>query len=355
MFIHFLAASGFEYAFEQSSTSGIAVCVALGVLSVISWSVMVTKFITLTKAAKENRRFLEAFREATGPLDPFENQITPKGAPLFSVYAAGCRELCIHLLGSAERDELFGSRVRSAERVTPSQMDGVRSSMERAVGEMALRLESRMNFLATAVSGAPFLGLLGTVWGVMDTFSGIADAGGGASLAEMAPGVSAALVTTVIGLLVAIPAMFGYNYLINNVKSMVLSLDHYAAELQTRFERRYVDYGRKLDTAIALNAPDPTDIPPRPHSEPGMELEPSLDPANPEPNTPEKSAEPNDEPAPLKESKPEIEPDSLFPLSDDDPDDDDLRVPDDILDLRAKDDNSPPPSSGNQFRSPFKR
>jgi len=336
MFIHFLAASGFEYALEQSSTSGIAVCVALGVLSVISWSVMVTKFITLSKAAGENRRFLAAFREAAGPLDPFENQITPKGSPLFSVYAAGCRELCIHLLGSAERDEQFGSRVRSADRVTPSQMDGVRMSMERAVGEMALRLESRMNFLATAVSGAPFLGLLGTVWGVMDTFSGIADAGGGASLAEMAPGVSAALVTTVIGLLVAIPAMFGYNYLINNIKSMVLSLDHYAAELQTRFERRYVDYGRKLDTAIALTAPEPTDIPSR--------LTPK----------PKVKTERISMPAPFKKREPEVQPEPTLPLSEDESENDDLRVPNSITDQKSDDDSSPP-SSGNQFRSPFNR
>lgn len=256
-----LASNGFQYAIEQSSVAGVLVCVALGVLSVIAWTVMITKFITLRRAEAENQKFLNEFRQAGSPLEPFEKQLQPKGAPLFSVYAAGCRELCIHLLGSAERDELFGSRVRNAERITPSQMEGIRTAMDRAVGEMALRLESRMNFLATAVSGAPFLGLLGTVWGVMDTFSGIADAGGGASLAEMAPGVSAALVTTVVGLLVAIPAMFGYNYLINHIKSMVMNLDHYQAELQTRFERRYVDYGRKLDTEIAAIAPDPTDVP----------------------------------------------------------------------------------------------
>jgi len=201
---------------------------------------------------------------------------------------------------------------------------------------MALRLESRMNFLATAVSGAPFLGLLGTVWGVMDTFSGIADAGGGASLAEMAPGVSAALVTTVIGLLVAIPAMFGYNYLINNIKSMVLSLDHYAAELQTRFERRYVDYGRKLDTAIALTAPEPTDIPSR--------LTPK----------PKVKTERISMPAPFKKREPEVQPEPTLPLSEDESENDDLRVPNSITDQKSDDDSSPP-SSGNQFRSPFNR
>jgi hypothetical protein len=132
--------------------------------------------------------------------------------PAYAVYLAGCRELTFHLLGTTEIDDTFSSRLAEADRISPVAMNSVRSAMEREVGEQALRLEDRMTVLATAVSGAPFLGLLGTVWGVMDTFSGIAIANH-ASLAAMAPGVSGALITTVTGLLVAIPAMFGYNYL----------------------------------------------------------------------------------------------------------------------------------------------
>jgi biopolymer transport protein ExbB/TolQ len=116
-------------------------------------------------------------------------------------------------------------------------------AMERAVGESALKLESQMIILATAVSGAPFIGLLGTVWGVMETFADVAKAGS-ASLAAMAPGVSAALITTVTGLLVAIPAMFGYNYLVTSVRGMIVELDNYAAELISAFEHRYVAHRR---------------------------------------------------------------------------------------------------------------
>jgi biopolymer transport protein ExbB/TolQ len=118
----------------------------------------------------------------------------------------------------------------------------VQTAMERAVGENALRLESQMILLATAVSGAPFLGLLGTVWGVMDTFSGVATSGS-ANLTAMAPGVSAALITTVTGLLVAIPAMFGYNFLVTTIRGMIVELDNFAAELSSAFEHRYVDHG----------------------------------------------------------------------------------------------------------------
>ena len=120
----------------------------------------------------------------------------------------------------------------------------VTTAMERAVGETALRMESQMILLATAVSGAPFLGLLGTVWGVMETFGDVA-AAGSANLAAMAPGVSSALVTTVTGLLVAIPAMFGYNYLVTTLRGMVVELDNFAAELASEFEHKYVDHGER--------------------------------------------------------------------------------------------------------------
>jgi biopolymer transport protein ExbB/TolQ len=123
-------------------------------------------------------------------------------------------------------------------------MRAVNSAMERAVGETALKLESQMILLATAVSGAPFLGLLGTVWGVMDTFGGVAESGS-ANLAAMAPGVSAALITTVTGLLVAIPAMFGYNFLVTSIRAMIVEMDNFAAELASEFEHKYVDHGTR--------------------------------------------------------------------------------------------------------------
>ena len=99
-----------------------------------------------------------------------------------------------------------------------------------------------MIILSTAVSGAPFVGLLGTVWGVMDAFGGIATSGS-ANLAAMAPGVSGALITTVTGLLVAIPAMFGYNFLVTSVRGMIVSCDNFAAELASEIEHRYVSHG----------------------------------------------------------------------------------------------------------------
>jgi biopolymer transport protein ExbB/TolQ len=95
--------------------------------------------------------------------------------------------------------------------------------------------------LATAVSGSPFLGLLGTVWGVMDAFTGVAEAGS-PNLVSMAPGVSGALITTVTALCVAIPAMFGYNFLVTSIRGMIVEMDNFAAELASEFEHKYVDH-----------------------------------------------------------------------------------------------------------------
>ena len=93
---------------------------------------------------------------------------------------------------------------------------------------------------STAVAGGPFIGLLGTVWGVMETFSGIAKAQS-ASLTAMAPGVAGALIATVTGLFVAIPAMFAYNYMVTTIRAITQELDGFASEFATQMEHRYVD------------------------------------------------------------------------------------------------------------------
>jgi len=233
---------GLVFALEHSTLPGRLVLIALFAGSVLAWTVMVTKFRVIRRARLMRDRFLALFRADRQPLHLFWERARFDGTPVFSVYKAGCRELCFQLLGSSEVDDTFRARLESAPKISASQMRMVQTALERAVGESALRLESQMILLATAVSGAPFLGLLGTVWGVMDTFSDVARAGS-ANLAAMAPGVSAALITTVTGLLVAIPAMFGYNALVTTIRGIIVELDNFAAELVSAFEHRYVDHG----------------------------------------------------------------------------------------------------------------
>ena len=236
-------ASGLLYAYEKSTLPGKLVLIALFAASILSWTVMVTKFRGLRRARERRDDFLAAFRSDRQPLSLYQSGARFAGAPVFTVYQAGCRELCFQMLGSTEVDETFAGRLESAPRISASQMRMVQTAMERAVGESSLKLESQMVLLSTAVSGAPFLGLLGTVWGVMDTFGDVA-ASGKANLTAMAPGVSAALITTVTGLLVAIPAMFGYNWLITTLRGMIVELDNFSAELASAIEHRYVDHER---------------------------------------------------------------------------------------------------------------
>lgn len=235
------ATSGLMYAYENSTLEGKLVILALTLGSIFSWSVMIAKFIQIRKTTVQTQRFLSRFRQSSKPLSLFvKNEHFPQAA-VFEVYQAGCRELSRHLTGSSEVDETFGIRLQESRRISPTAMNSVRSTIERQMGEQGLLLEDKMILLATAVSGAPFLGLLGTVWGVMDTFSGIAIAGK-ASLAAMAPGVSGALITTVMGLLVAIPAMFGYNFLVNSVRHLTIEMDNFASELMAAFEHAYLNH-----------------------------------------------------------------------------------------------------------------
>lgn len=236
-----LLSSGIVYAFLEATFEGKLVLLVLFIGSIFSWSVMITKMRMLRFAKKQSECFMEVFRQDRQPLQIMAQKMSFEGSPLYHIYEAGCHELCFQLLGSMEVDETFAARLQMAPRIAASQMRAVTAAMERAVGEASLNLESKMIILSTAVSGAPFVGLLGTVWGVMDAFGGIA-ASGSASLAAMAPGVSGALITTVTGLLVAIPAMFGLNFLVTSLRAMIVSCDNFAAELSCALEHRYVSH-----------------------------------------------------------------------------------------------------------------
>jgi biopolymer transport protein ExbB/TolQ len=131
---------------------------------------------------------------------------------------------------------------RSAEtKVSVASFEAVKVILEEAAAAEAMALEKGMIVLSTAVAGGPFIGLLGTVWGVMSTFAGIAESRA-ATLTAMAPGVAAALVATVTGLLVAIPAMFAYNFMVTTIRHITQELDGFASRYANQIEHVYVDH-----------------------------------------------------------------------------------------------------------------
>ena len=235
----FQMAAGLIYVLGETSFIGRAVLLTLFLASTLSWSVTLYKLTSLQAAKEKNTRFVATFRQDQSPLRIYEEGILFDGSPLFEVYKAGCKELCFQLLGTTTLDNGLHSSVTNTKKISSRQIRPIVAAMEQAIGESALQLESLMIVLSTAVSGAPFLGLLGTVWGVMDVFAGIAVVGN-VNLTAMAPGVAGALTTTVTGLLVAIPAMFAYNFLIVNIRSMVIQCENFAIEFSSEVEHQYV-------------------------------------------------------------------------------------------------------------------
>jgi biopolymer transport protein ExbB/TolQ len=214
----------------QSTTEAQVIIIFLLVFSIFSWSVMVAKGVQMRRAKRLNRLFDSEFRKQKSVLEIFDRKVNVEDCPIFVVYREGCTEADIRLK-AADGNRKPNLSIKS--------MEHLKRTLEGAVASQSLKLESGLILLALAVSGAPFLGLLGTVWGVMSAFSYVAMLGK-ADLATMAPGVAAALITTVAGLLVAIPSMFGYNYLVHNLRVLTVELDNFAQELVSKLETEYL-------------------------------------------------------------------------------------------------------------------
>lgn len=216
---------------RNATVEGKAIIVILAIFSIFAWSVMASKALQMRRARRLNMYFNTEFRAQNKVLGIYDRRVQVDGCPLFTTYQEGCLELDSRL-------KLPGGEGRR-QHVSIKGMEHVKRTLERVVAQESLKLESGLILLAIAVSGAPFMGLLGTVWGVMSAFANVALTGQ-ANLTALAPGVSSALVTTVAGLLVAIPSMFGYNWLVHNLRVMTVELDNFAQELVSKMETEFL-------------------------------------------------------------------------------------------------------------------
>jgi biopolymer transport protein TolQ len=231
--------SAIRFAFEKATPEGKVTIGFLAIVSMLSWTVIITKGRQLWLARRVGKKFFAAYRSTRDPLELHRSKKAFDGAPAYEVYYTGAEEMNYHLTKNPVQ-------VNGKAQVSRASFDFVRVAMERAVSTQGMGLEKGMIVLSTAVAGGPFIGLLGTVWGVMETFSGVA-AANAASLTAMAPGVAGALIATVIGLLVAIPAMFGYNFMVTQVRGITQELDDFASEFSTQLTHTYVE----KDTGLA--------------------------------------------------------------------------------------------------------
>jgi len=228
----FLASANLLKIFGDTDIFGQILTIGLGFFSLIAWTVMFGKYNELKRLRELNLAFEQRLREERSLLELPESLRNKRSIPYADLFADAVEAYWRAAAILKEKGE-DNSRAR---------LEHSENAIQRAIARQALRYEASMIFLATIVSGAPFLGLLGTVWGVMSTFSHVAQQNS-ASLTAMAPGVAAALITTVAGLLVAIPSMFGYNWLVHNLRVLTVELDNFAQELVSKMETEYLEEG----------------------------------------------------------------------------------------------------------------
>jgi len=215
------------------------VLLVLLLFSVISWAIIITKYRSIHKVKAENSLFLDSYMKCNNLADVLPEAKKYSASSLAGVFRAGYTELVN--FAKASRSSA-SSRVHEEAVISNPEikgLDNVERALNRACSAESTKLEATLGFLATTGSASPFIGLFGTVWGIMDTFRGIGFQGT-ATLAVVAPGISEALIATAAGLAAAIPAVIFYNYYLNRVKTMTLEMDHFASELINIVERYYI-------------------------------------------------------------------------------------------------------------------
>ncbi len=223
--------------FTQSNFAGQAIVVVLVVFSIVAWAVMLGKNFDLDTLKQQNsgvENLIARTPSVVGAASEIKN--------MHGSYAAIVRE-------SITAWSRFGSNEMNAE-LLALRMQLVENAIQRTLTRQYIRYEAKMILLGSVIAGAPFLGLLGTVWGVMDCFGSMGESAT-VTLQQLAPGVSGALLTTVAGLLVAIPSVFGYNFLLTKSKSLVTDLENFASSLADKIELE----GRQRILNFACPAP----------------------------------------------------------------------------------------------------
>jgi len=199
-----------------------AVVIILFIFSIISWTIMFFKWKQYKKVEKEGERFLKVIKE----VDNFKKLIT--------IYRENPENSFYRLVLATYKE--ISSRQKDNPTVKPETIPLIENVLKITVSEESEHLEKRLSFLATTANTAPFIGLFGTVWGIMDSFREIGIRGT-TSLAVVAPGISEALVATAIGLATAIPAVLAYNYFLGRLKSITSKMENASMHIINLLEK----------------------------------------------------------------------------------------------------------------------
>lgn len=193
--------------------------------SVFSWAIIVFKRKTLRSANSQSKKFLKIFQESKNLSEVNRAAKTYQASPLAVLFRSGYKELAYQSQSSKGH-------------ISPKKLETVNRALVKTSNQEISRLEKRMSFLATTGSVTPFIGLFGTVWGIMDAFQriGIVKSAG---LDTVAPGIAEALIATAAGLFAAIPAVIAYNYFLHQIKDLITEMDDFSFEFLNIVERIY--------------------------------------------------------------------------------------------------------------------
>jgi biopolymer transport protein TolQ len=215
---------------------GYAVLALLAAFSLVSWAVIVYKGLALRRAHTQSDTFLQVFRKSSkfSEVNSVCGQL--KASPLVGVFQAGYVEVNQQVRGPALQPPAPANA--PAPRPTVRSLEALSRALARAATVEGTRIERRVSFLATTATVTPFIGLFGTVWGIMTAFGDIGRMGS-ANLAVVAPGISEALITTAMGLLAAIPAAVFYNFYNSRIRVLNSMVDDFALEFLNIVERNF--------------------------------------------------------------------------------------------------------------------
>lgn len=249
-----LASSLTDYFFQSNFAGQVIVVILLG-FSLLAWGAMFCKKADLSEIKKQNAAAARALARS----DSVAEAAAARG--LAGPYAAIIRDAAAAL-------EQSGAKNAASSDDKNSAMTFVDNALQRSLSRQLMKYESNMILLGTVISGAPFLGLLGTAWGVMDCF-GSMSAQASVTLQQLAPGVAGALLTTVAGLFVAIPAVFGYNYLTSKSRELITETENFASLVSDIIEMQMRTSAAYAGAAYAPAAQRP----PEPHQHAASEPE----------------------------------------------------------------------------------
>jgi biopolymer transport protein TolQ len=200
------------------------VLLILAAFSIVSWGIAAERYLRFRRAEEQTRRFLERFNKVGGLAAVQDETADLEWSPHAGIFRAVFREISLN--PPPQGEPWHGSQLEAVDRIVRRNASAQLSELERSLG-----------FLATTASATPFIGLFGTVWGIMNAFRGIGISGT-ASLAAYAPGIAEALVATAAGLAAAIPAVIFYNHFLGRLRSMETRIDEFIADLIHRIQGR---------------------------------------------------------------------------------------------------------------------